>query len=463
MTDETKGAQAPTPGPLSQIPTALVADTMNVMARAYERIHSMPRVSDTELAIKVGEAKERLRPFLAPTAPVEASGQDDDLKLIIAHTIIEDLRVQHPDIEQIDNERGDIWLPGGSTPQSSGCIVDIHSVAQSVEQQVLAALRPGHTDLMVSPESIDALLEANPPPVEASGSEREHWSVLSDLHTIKGWLHGLSTAPDLTDVVADGGVSVGDCYQQEAREFAGRLGRVIEALRPQPSGETRGPGGYLVKDFADGWYWTPNAAIECATGSPVWSVQNARYETKAEALFSPAPVASGGQHSSGEAAGCAESEVGRAVYERIEKLIDAKPGTPEGDELSFLAFLVESVEEVGGYDGPSASTPARAEAQDEGAALSASDRACYEYPGKNQSDLRAAFVAGACFIAAHPSPTPAADADGVRIAVEAIWEIAGGRATDGHNEAGRLARIKDRAAEALAALKSTAAKEGGEG
>lgn len=64
-------------------------------------------------------------------------------------------------------------------------------------------------------------------------------------------------------------------------------------------------------------------------------------------------------------------------------------------------------------------TPARAEAQDEGAALSASDRACYEYPGKDQSDLRAAFVAGACFIAAHPSPTPAADADRVREATGA--------------------------------------------
>lgn len=78
--DDIKGAdamkQAPAPGPLSQIPTAVVADTMNVMARAYERIHSMPRVSDTELAIKVGEAKERLRPFLAPTAPVEASGSE---------------------------------------------------------------------------------------------------------------------------------------------------------------------------------------------------------------------------------------------------------------------------------------------------------------------------------------------------------------------------------------------------
>ena len=89
------------------------------------------------------------------------------------------------------------------------------------------------------PFDIIAFRLAPTAPVEASGSEREHWSVLSDLHTIKGWLHGLSTAPDLTDVVADGGVSVGDCYQQEAREFAGRLGRVIEALRPQPSGETR--------------------------------------------------------------------------------------------------------------------------------------------------------------------------------------------------------------------------------
>lgn len=93
---------------------------------------------------------------------------DDELKLLIAHTIIEDLRVQHPGIEQIDNERGDIWLPGGSTLQSSGCIVDIHSVAQSVEQQVLAAIRPGHTDLMVSPESIDAFLEENPSPASSS-------------------------------------------------------------------------------------------------------------------------------------------------------------------------------------------------------------------------------------------------------------------------------------------------------
>lgn len=51
----------------------------------------------------------------------------------------------------------------------------------------------------------------------------------------------------------------------------------------------------------------------------------------------------------------------------------------------------------------------------------------------------------------HPAPP---SADKLRIAVEAIWEIAGGRATDGHNEAGRLGRIKDRAAEVLATLKA---------
>ena len=45
----------------------------------------------------------------------------------------------------------------------------------------------------------------------------------------------------------------------------------------------------------------------------------------------------------------------------------------------------------------------------EGAALSASDRACYEYPGEDQAALRAAFVAGACFVAENPPSTPALD------------------------------------------------------
>lgn len=134
----------------------------------------------------------------------------DDLKLIIAHTIIEDLRVQHPGIEQIDNERGDIWIPGGSTPQSSGCVVDIHSVAQSVEQQVLSALRPSHTDLMVSPESIDAFLEAYPP--EAAPASPLPGG---------GW-QDISTAPkDGTHVLLSEGHNV---WEGRAVESYGRWG-----------------------------------------------------------------------------------------------------------------------------------------------------------------------------------------------------------------------------------------------
>src|SRR5690606_7298057 len=62
--------------------------------------------------------------------------------------------------------------------------------------------------------------------------------------------------------------------------------RCVEALSaaPAPEGVAKGPGGYLVKDFADGWYWTPNAALDHASGAPVWSVADGRYETDPTAL-----------------------------------------------------------------------------------------------------------------------------------------------------------------------------------
>lgn len=56
-----------------------------------------------------------------------------------------------------------------------------------------------------------------------------------------------------------------------------------EAPAPE-GGAVKGPGGYLVKDFADGWYWTPNAALDHASGAPVWSVADGRYETDPPAL-----------------------------------------------------------------------------------------------------------------------------------------------------------------------------------
>lgn len=60
------------------------------------------------------------------------------------------------------------------------------------------------------------------------------------------------------------------------------------------------------------------------------------------------PPSTGGE---GEAAanqvGAAEAEVGRYVYRRIERLMDAKPGTVDGAELCYLAEIAEGVEEYG--------------------------------------------------------------------------------------------------------------------
>lgn len=121
-------------------------------------------------------------------------------------------------------------------------------------------------------------------------------------------------------------------------------------------------------------------------------------------------------------------------------------------------------------------TPARAEAQDEGAAgkpvawlvqgEGKRDRlvnARQYNPTKLDYWISAEAMAEHTItpLYAHPSPTPAADADRVRIAVEAFnakinAPLTG--PTHGAWDRGRIAGLK----EALAALKSTAAKEGGE-
>jgi hypothetical protein len=255
----------------------------------------------------------RSQPFgLAPTAPVETLGpaaafaadvvrgeqrlpnENDRLRralyrLFEAHGAKPDvLSVIGSLWDTIDqSECTDLiedWLTTGKTIQRQGDVEEMLSALEEAgpptTQPDTGGAAPGHTDLMVSPESIDAFLEANPLPddtggaVEASGAERERLIEAMRDHIQLG--------------------EVGSC-SAEIVGYEEAADAILSALRPQPT----------------------------------------------------APVGEGE-----EPAGCAEPEVGRAVYERIEKLIDAKPGTPEGDELSFLAFLVESVEEVGGYDGP---------------------------------------------------------------------------------------------------------------
>lgn len=55
------------------VPEDVATEAVNCMARAYERVHSLPRVSDTELANRIGAAKEALRIALR-AAPVRAEG-----------------------------------------------------------------------------------------------------------------------------------------------------------------------------------------------------------------------------------------------------------------------------------------------------------------------------------------------------------------------------------------------------
>jgi len=63
------------------VPLDVATEAVNCMARAYERVHSLPRVSDTELANRVGAAKEALRVALT-AAPVREEGGAVDAEAV---------------------------------------------------------------------------------------------------------------------------------------------------------------------------------------------------------------------------------------------------------------------------------------------------------------------------------------------------------------------------------------------
>ncbi len=90
---------------------------------------------------------------------------------------------------------------------------------------------------------------------------------------------------DISDAISDS-VDVDWSASVGARAVVAWLNehRPLSAAPAPEGGAVKGPGGYLVKDFADGWYWTPNAALDHASGAPVWSVADGRYETDLPAL-----------------------------------------------------------------------------------------------------------------------------------------------------------------------------------
>lgn len=61
--DRAQEDQNPSPNEEDRLRAALT-EAMEAMARAFERLHSLPRTTDTQLADRVVRAKEGLRPFL---------------------------------------------------------------------------------------------------------------------------------------------------------------------------------------------------------------------------------------------------------------------------------------------------------------------------------------------------------------------------------------------------------------
>ena len=63
-----------------------------------------------------------------------------DFKLIIAHTLVEALREQNPDLQEIDDGTGSCWLSGGVTPKTAGTVLNIGDLADPIIAQVRASL-----------------------------------------------------------------------------------------------------------------------------------------------------------------------------------------------------------------------------------------------------------------------------------------------------------------------------------
>lgn len=255
---------------------------------------------------------------------------------------------------------------------------------------------------------------------------------------------------------------------------------ILAALRPQPSGETREAVARIVADHISGGFdaalqdkqeWKDRSGLgyDCEPVDVNGPFKD-DYLSAADAiltLLSARPLALVGQHSSGEEIDedtpWPESPLATDLFNHVQSQYGLDNDEASEEAGDIIAILVKH-----GVD--PTKLPARAEAQDEGAAGSFEERAImltkkhgnpvgtdYEQ-GQNDMGYRMVTMARDADAAlaaarAHPSPTPAADADRVRIAVELInAEINAPLTgpTHGAWDRGRIAGLK----EALAALKS---------
>lgn len=148
------------------------------------------------------------------------------------------------------------------------------------------------------------------------------YETLSELHTLKGWLHGLANRPDLCDVVADSGVTSGMVYQQEATEFAGRLRRILDgsiSAAPAPEG-----GAVLAKRVS------PGEAINRAVGDEVLTAKALESITTAGWVFAHKDDIS-------------TREVAPAEAGALVSQIDALLAIPEANLSSRIPYLAREL------------------------------------------------------------------------------------------------------------------------
>ena len=121
MKDALAAAPAPAPSSLAGgevmrlVPDRVLTEALYWMARGYERVHSMPRVSDTELANKIEAAKADLSrardasPILAALSP-EAPAREGVVKACADfQEAIDYFEADVADALAEDSERADLW------------------------------------------------------------------------------------------------------------------------------------------------------------------------------------------------------------------------------------------------------------------------------------------------------------------------------------------------------------------
>lgn len=153
--------------------------------------------------------------------------------------------------------------------------------------------------------------------------------------------------PDAEDIPSDFPLGIIGCIELIISERDAALASLKvcrESLTDQASARRDATMPVLVPEVIEAW--ASEAEASYAMAETAEERRNAHglsllVEWQRRAALSP-----GGEGEANQV-GAAEAEVGRYIYRRIERLMDAKPGTVEGAELCYLAEIAEGVEEYG--------------------------------------------------------------------------------------------------------------------